>query len=166
MLLDKHTAHGALTPGINRALRQHFHWEAVSREPWEWVSSPLCVPQERCETLSVLPLQAIFAGSQGQECECEYISAPGTPGRVCTAVKAALQEAQLSTAHQAERAAELCAGIWCAATGLPVRAPWSQQKYLIRSVSCNCHVEKTRLQIGFVWSMGKKDHFIHLSSAA
>lgn len=134
-------------------------WAESLRSGW----TLLCVYLRKdVKTLSVLPLQAVFAGSQGQEYECEYISAPETPATVCIA---GLQEAQLSTAHQTERAAELWGGIWCAVTGLPVRAPWSEQKYLIRSVSCNCHVEKTRLQIGFVWSMGKKDHFIHLSSA-
>lgn len=75
------------------------------------------------KALSVLRLRAIFAGSQGQEYEREYISAPKTPNTLCFAIKAGLQQAQLSTAHQAEHAAELWGGIWCAVTGLPVRAP-------------------------------------------
>lgn len=167
MLLNKQPARGALTPGW--ALVKHSGRISAGRQWGEslgsgWTLVCVCFRKDG-ETLSVLQLLAIFAGSQGQEYEHEYSSAPKTPTTLCIAIKAALQEAQLSTAHQAVRAAELWGGIWCAVTGLPGRAPWSEQKYLIRPVSCNCHVEKTRQQIGFVWSMGKKDHFIHLSSA-
>lgn len=84
----------------------------------------------------------------------------------CTGIQvqwfAGLEEAELSITL-GKCLAELWEGFGLQSQDYPWDASWLEQKYLIRSISCNCHVEKTGLQIGFLWSMGRKDLFIHLS---